>query len=164
MLKQHHRELTGPAGRATEVVLEFEPQIDTPSFQGHVASWFLVCPGQSPAWDCYSLQVCHLREIEEAEPPEKFFTDATHQFALVALNRMSVDPQWDEPETWLPLVPWNVCHQVCLPSDAAARELAELAVKAVLEGKLWAEPLLSGMTEPWASTLDASAAHLRGEH
>jgi len=88
------REWTGPAGSAIEIVID---EVARPDQLATVASWFLTCPGQSPAW------------------------------------------------------------------DEAAVELLDLAVRAVLDGRLWAEAPLSGQVEPWRTVLIKTSAHARGE-
>lgn len=154
--------LTGPAGSATEVLLTLE-RFDKPDLAGTVAMWFLVCPGQSIAWDRYALSVIHLRDIEGARPADIAVPGATHELILHALDPAR-RPEPRKPRSWVPLSPFNAVEQIELPHDAAARELARLAAKSVVAGFLPAEPMLSGAREPWHSTMIDTAAHLRGEH
>lgn len=142
------RELSGVAGRAT--LLELSER-DDPAQSGTVSAWLLVCPGQAAGWTHYIAAVVHLR-----------WPKATHEVLVYALDSTR-NPSPSDPASWCPLLPLNVCEQLELPSDAAAAELLELAVAAVLAGKLWAEPPLSGQLEPWRTVLLQTAAHLRGE-
>jgi len=153
--------LTGPAGRAEEILAELEPS-DPPSQRATVASWFLTCPGQSIAWSHYGMAVFHLRPIPDAEPAQVRVPGATHELMLLAYNP-EANPRADDPASWRHLVPGNVAEQVQLPDDAAAVRLARLAAQAVVDGVLWAEPPLSGQVEPWRTALIKTAAHARGE-
>ena len=152
---------TGPAGTATEVITTLEPG-DRPDWRGTVATWFLDCPGQSPAWRHYVLFVIHLRPIEGARPPEIRVPHATHEVFLFALDPQS-EPTPTDVKSWLFLRPHNVMEQIQLPNDEAASQLAEAAAKTVAAGVLPAEPALSGAVEPWRSSLLKTAAHFRGE-
>jgi len=153
------RELSGVAGRAT--LLELSER-DDPAQSGTVSAWLLVCPGQAAGWTHYIAAVVHLRPIDGAQPAYVRWPAATHEVLLYALDP-GRNPSPTDPSSWCPLLPLNVCEQLELPSDAAAVQLLELSVAAVLDGRLWAEPPLSGQAEPWQTTLLQTAAHLRGE-
>lgn len=155
------RLLEGPVGSAREVHVEWE-EGDPPDRHATLGSWFLTCPGQSPAWDHYSLGLIHLRPIPGARPPVVRVPGATHELILLALNPER-QPREDDPETWHFLTPVNVMEQFTVPSDDAARELLGLAALSVVEGVLWAEAPLSGQVEPWRSAVVKTSAHLRGE-
>lgn len=162
MIVSTGRVLTGPAGTATEVLADLEPD-DRPDHQGTVASWFVHAPGQSLAWHHYSLGVVHLRPIPgQSHPPYINVAGATHEVFLLALN-LALNPVADNPRTWRHLTPINVCEQVHLPTDELAAELGYLAAEAIVEGMLPAEPPLAGAVEPWRTALVKTAAHLRGE-
>jgi hypothetical protein len=152
----------GEAGTGTEIRPVFEPS-DPPAQHATVTCWFLDCPRQSVGWDHFLLSVVHLRTIYGAPPAYRSSPGTTHEVLLVALLR-EVDPKATDPSSWKFIQPINLSHQVRLPSDDEARELGRMSAVAVVEGRLWAEPPLSGQTEPWASMLEATAAHLRGEH
>lgn len=154
------RILTGPAGTATEVLIVGVP--DRPDWKATLGTWFLDCPGQSPAWSNYGLSIIHLRDIPDVPPADIRVPKATHEVILTAF-----DPEWaPEPlrsETWRMLFPVNVMEQVELPSDEKATELVALCAAAVVKGVLPAEPPLAGAVEPWRTALIKSSAHLRGE-
>ena len=147
--------LTGPAGVATEVLVN---ETD----RGSVASWFLRCPNQSPAWDCYVLSVVHLRPVDGQPPAIINLPGATHEVLLIALDP-ATEPEPTKIGTWRFLRPINVAEQVILPDDEAAVQIACSAARAVVEGVLPAEPLLAGAMEPWRTSMIKTAAHLRGE-
>lgn len=148
--------LTGSAGTATEVRITRSPH---PEYAA-VASWFFTCPGQAPLWDNYLLSIVHLRPIDD-KPAFLDWPGASHEVFLVALD--PADSPTTDPETWRHLNPLNFVMQVELPDDAAAVELARLCARAVVDGVLWAEPSVHGMSEPWRSSLIKTSAHLRGE-
>lgn len=149
------RTLTGPAGTATEL----GPDDRWPA---SVAAWFLTCPGQSSAWDSYLLGVVHLRELN-GRAAHISAPGATHELLLVALNPEH-SPVRDDPRTWGFLLPHNVCEQVQLPDDQAARQLVDACAQLVVDGLLFAEPPLSGQREPWHSVVTATVEHLQGKH
>jgi len=153
--------LTGPAGTATEILWRLE-DTDPPDWTGMVASWFLTCPGQSPAWNDYLLSIIHLRPIEGVKPAVITVPHATHEVLLFALNPGAY-PTVTDPSTWARLTPHNVCEQIQLPDDEAATRLLRKCANGVLHGVLPAEPPLAGAVEPWRTVLIKTAAHLRGE-
>jgi hypothetical protein len=87
---------------------------------------------------------------------------ATHEVILLALDPAG-DPKPTRTKTWKRLFPINVCEQIQVPDDDAARQLLYQAALGVMQGILPAEPPLSGAVEPWRTVLLKTAAHLRGE-
>lgn len=152
------RVLQGGAGTATEVLQHPKER----RWPASVASWLLRCPGQSPAWEHYALDVVHLREVPGAPAPVVSVPGATHEVILAALDP-ELQPEPTNPVKWSRLHPLNAVEQVQLPDDDAAVGLLAMCAQAVVDGILPAEPPLSGQVEPWRSTLIKSAAHLRGE-
>ena len=152
----------GPAGRAVEVVLPPAGKRGRPDIDATVADWFIRAPGQSPAWECYTLGVIHLRPIEGVKPAVVTLPGATHEVLVVALNPAR-EPTPTDVDSWEFLFPVNVCEQIHLPGDDEAVELARLCARAVVLGVLPAEPALAGAVEPWRSSLIKTSAHLRGE-
>lgn len=153
-------QLEGVAGTATEILVE--GPFPRPELAATLASWFLHCPGQSPAWSHYVLSVIHLRPIEGARPAVIRVPGATHEVVLLALDP-TLEPQPTDSETWSFLTPVNVMEQVELPGDDQAVTLCRLSAQAVVAGYFWAEPPLSGQVEPWRTSMIKTAAHLRGE-
>lgn len=154
------RVLNGPAGTATEVLIE--GPFPRPEWAACIGTWFFYCPGQSVAWHNYLLQIIHLRHIPGTHKPYINTPHATHEVVLQALNPAK-NPVPTDNETWGRLTPLNFVDQFELPSDAAALEMLEMAALAVVNGVLWAEPPLSGQKEPWLTTLLQTSAHIRGE-
>lgn len=150
------------AGRATEVLATLEPD-DPPDWQRTVAGWFLQCPGQSPAWQHYGLAIMHLRPIEGVKPAIIIRLGATHEVMLVAYDPEQ-RPNPEDPRTWSPLRPFNFVGQLTLPSDGEAKKIIGILAKAVADGFLWAEPPLSGQSEPWESQLRQLEDHAAGKH
>lgn len=155
-------ELEGPYGRAVRVIVDEAVNVDQTAT---VACWFVTAPGQSPAWDQYSVAVVHLRPIEgESRPPTIRVPGATHEFLVLALDPTpGREPVMTDPSTWHYLSPINVSEQVELPSDEAAAEMLRQVALAVVHGILPAEPPLAGAVEPWRTSLIKTAAHMRGE-
>lgn len=151
----------GSHGTAQEVLID-PVDYPRPDMAATVAYWFITAPGQSIAWDKYGLAVYHLRDIPGVKPAVKDYAAITHELTLCALSPDG-NPDPMNMQSWHALRPINLCMQLELPSDDAARTLAELAARAVVDGHLWAEPPLSGMKEPWRSSMIQTAAHLRGE-
>ena len=127
-----------------------------------MSCWFLECPGQSPAWSHYTMNVIHLRDIDGVPPAHIRVLGATHELILIALDP-DRHPKVLKLSSWRPLRPLNVQEQIRLPDDRSAREMAEKAAQAVVNGLLPAEPPLAGTVEPWRTSLNKTAAHLRGE-
>lgn len=148
----------GAAGDATEVLID---EHDEPDTQGTIVSWFLNCPGQSPAWRHFLLSVVHLRPIEGVRPATITVPGATHEVMLWALNPEAT-PDALNAASWAILRPVNMVIQVELPSDHHARELALLLARAIVHGYLPAEPPFPGGAVYLQPVL-ATAAHLRGE-
>ena len=151
------RVLTGPAGSAIEVI---PAEHDHPDTTATVASWYLTCPRQSPAWVDYMLAIVHLRPIPgQSQEPQITVEGATHEVLIVALDP-TTDPTPHAPERWRYLHPLNVVEQIVLPDDQAAAYVAIVAARTVVLGGIWVEPPLSGQVEPWRSALRATAEHL----
>ena len=153
--------LSGPAGTATELNWKRERR-DPPDWTATLAGWFLNCPGQSPAWEHYLLSIIHLRPIEGVKPAVVNVPGATHEILMVALDP-GKNPKPEDSYSWSFLRPTNLMEQVQLPDDESAVDLLHDCVVAVLDGRLWAEPMLSGQVEPWRTVLVKAAAHIRGE-
>jgi len=62
-------------------------------------------------------------------------------------------PEAEKPDTWSYLSPANLSEQIVTRNDAAASRLLDMAATEIVEGRLWAEPMLSGQKEPWRSWL-----------
>lgn len=138
-----------------------------------IASWLIHAPGQHPFWSWYRLSCVHLRDIEGYDPATLTAPNATHEWLLVALrspepSEPAVDP--GDPETWGDmLTPHNFVGQYEVDgddehADAVAAEVTDRAAWAITQGHLWAEPPLSGQTEPWDSTMRNTLAHYRDGH
>ena len=152
----------GAAGRATEILHEFEPS-DPLDIRATIGAWFLQCPGQSPAWQHYHLAIVHLRPIDGVKPAVINRPGATHEVMLFALDPAK-HPVPDDLNTWSWLSPVNFVGQLELPSDESAKNVLEILARAVADGYLWAEPPLSLQREPWESQLRELEDHAKGKH
>jgi hypothetical protein len=162
MLLKTGKVLSAFAGKAIEVLSTIEPS-DPPDVSATLATWFLDCPGQSPAWRHYVLSVIHLRPIEGVKPAHIRLASATHEVIVCALDPKE-NPVPDNLKSWNFLRPINVTEQLVLPSDKHVIDISELLVWGVLSGVLWAEPPLSGQREPWQRQMRLMEAHAAGKH
>lgn len=147
--------IQGAAGTARELLVDRECS-DPPDWRAHIGGWFIEAPGQSPAWQHYLLSAIHLRPIEGVKPAVIREPGATHEFLLLAMDPAR-NPHPENPDSWSYLRPYNLMQQVIASNDAAVAKILDGAARAVAEGRLWAEPPLSGMFEPWRSYLQALA-------
>ncbi len=154
------RVFQGPCGTATEVLISGD--LPRPDVAATLSTWFLNCPGQSPAWDNYLLSIIHLRPIEGVRPAVISVPKATHEVLLLAADP-TTNPTAMDPDSWQFLFPHNVSEQIELPDDVTAVMLLEDCARAVVDGILPAEPALAGAVEPWRTVLIKTAAHARGE-
>lgn len=155
------KKITGLHAVAQEVLFG-EEDFKVVDQKATVAVWFIHAPSQSIAWDRYLLSIYHLRPIEGGTPVKKEYDALTHEIVLVALNP-DKNPQPNDPESWAHLVPMNLVMQLELPHDEAASDLLERSAKAICGGLLWAEPPMSGMVEPWRTSMLQTSAHYRNE-
>lgn len=143
---------SGPLVTATELIYTLD-QSDPLDWTGSIGTWFIDAPGQSIAWQRYLLSCVHLRPIAgESRPVQLKFPGATHELVMAALDP-ETKPDPLKPETMRILHPLNLCEQIIVGNDAQASEILALCARCVAEGKLWAEPPLSGQREPWGSFL-----------
>ncbi len=142
---------TGAAGRVQEVICDLEKD-DPKDWYAGIGNWFIDAPGQSAAWRHYVLSAIHLRAIDGVKPAHIREPHATHEFMMMALDpKCKPDPL--HPDTWSFLRPHNLAEQVKLRDDSAAIMLLDQCATNIAEGRLWAEPPLSGQVEPWRSFL-----------
>jgi hypothetical protein len=128
--------IAGPAGIAEPITIR---PLDRDQ-EAALAGWLIHAPGQSPAWEHYMLQLCHLRELPGVRPASKQFPEAEHQIILLALDPKG-RPVPDEPASWWPLTPHNALVQFGeAPSDEAAASALYAIVEAIVNGKMMAEP------------------------
>lgn len=142
---------TGPAATVREVRHTLDPT-DPPDWRATIGTWFIDAPGQSVAWRHYVLSAIHLRPIEGVKPAVIRALGMTHEFMLVALDPAHY-PLAHDPMTWSYLRPFNLVEQLELRDDLVASKLLDFAAIGITQGHLWAEPPLSGQTEPWHSFL-----------
>lgn len=143
---------------AQQLLIALEPS-DPLDWESGIGNWFIEAPGESPVWQHYMLSAVHLRPIENVKAAHLRFPGATHEFMLVAMDPVR-KPDPLNPETWSFLLPVNLSEQVALPNDSEASMLLRRCAEAVTKGVLWAEPLFSGMVEPWRSFLNAQASDM----
>ena len=129
--------ITGPMGRAWSVPLSN----DKPEWSGSVGVWLLESDKFHPAWTRWLVGLVHLRPIEGVRPAAKHFPSATHEFHIVSLNpehyanhAEKLAGRFSEDEPWGFLTPIDVVEQFEVSADAIARQILDLAVRAILDG------------------------------
>ena len=128
--------IAGPAGTAEPVTIR---PLDRDQ-EAALAGWLIHAPRQSPAWEHYMLQLCHLRTMPGGSSAPKQFPEADHQIILLALDPKGL-PVPDEPESWWPLTPHNALVQFGgAASDEAAVSALYAVVEAIVNGRMMAEP------------------------
>lgn len=160
-------EYVGPCGRANNVLQQLiDREPDKP--HGAVGFWFVHAPRQTPLWHHYVLACVHLRPMGDLPDPNITEAGATHEFHLFALDP-DPEPSVEDPSTWSRLLPANFIGQYVIAgdpkhADQVAAEVCALAAEAITDGRLWAEPPLSGQTEPWHTALQTTISHYRDGH
>jgi len=109
------------------------------------------------------LSAVHLRMIGGVKPAVIREPGATHEFMMMAMDPQK-HPDPLKPESWSYLRPANLAEQVKLRDDSAALMLLDWCATNIAEGRLWAEPALSGQVEPWRSFLRHWAAETPANH
>lgn len=147
-------DLTGPATRAWRIreskamtehhVREFGYD------HGGIDTWVVNGP-YHPFWAWWHVSVVHLRPIPGAPPAQKQYPEAEYEFAIFSLDpdpaasghpERSYPPDIDaleagDPERGLPgyLTPADAVIQFHGCTDEQAREVCELAVRAIVNGQ-----------------------------
>lgn len=153
--------IRGQAGTA-ERFPKIEPK--TPAQAASLDGWLIDAPGQSPAWRHYVLSIIHLRPIPGAPPAHIRRPGATHELILCALDPLG-NPSVHDVETIRHLTPLNAEVQFAATDDLAIH-VGELAVRAICDGFMPAEPAFPGQGQrDWERVIDTTLEHHRsGEH
>jgi hypothetical protein len=136
------------------------PAVRSAAQEATLAGWLIDAPGQSPAWHHYLISVIHLRAIPGAPPAHIRRPGATHELILCALDSLA-NPTVNDVETIRHLTPLNAQVQFAATDDLAVH-VGELAVKAICDGYMPAEPASSyvGQRE-WEQVIDNTIEHHR---
>lgn len=135
-----------------------------------VIQWLIRAPGYHPVWTYYLAFVVRLDEHPKFPPPRLHFEGATHEFLVTALHpdHEPYDVTKMQGYEVTGDLPWLSPPSVCVQfeaTDAEMLELCELAVRAVVDGRMNPEP--PGLTEPhwdrWKTALVKTLAHIRRE-
>lgn len=132
-------EFIGTAGRAFHVKLS--PPNERPSRDqaACLAVWNLTLPGQSIAWERYTLGVVHLREVVGARPVVIHRPGATHEIIVFANDPQLSEERFQRGEA-APLSPLNHVCQFTTADDVMAVDIAEAMVRRLVDGREIAEP------------------------
>jgi hypothetical protein len=118
-------DLEGMAGRKAWRVRTGEPPTG-------LAGFVVQVPGAHAWWDKWFVSMIHLRDVAGMAPAKKQFSEATHEFLILALNpEFPVD--LDHPSAHY-LTPVDVVEQFGGVTDDDAISICEGAVIAILRG------------------------------
>lgn len=127
-----------------------------------IGYWLIDAIGDHPLWRCYTVALITLADIEgQSRPAVKFFPEATHE---VLCHSLSPDhsPDPDRYKEFVRLTPHNFEIQFAAKSDATARRVLDLAMRAVADGLLTPD---DDGARAWQAALGATAKHLdEGRH
>lgn len=155
-------EIRGDAGVAVRCVLPDPPR--TPQEGAALAMWLIDAPDQSPAWHHYMVSIVHLRPINGEEAVFRIH-GATHEMILCAVDS-GANPTAYDPETWHHLSPINAMCQFIVGDDEQAVRLGIGCVRAIVNGRLPAEPAFQRQGQQlWQHAVTRTAEHIRtGTH
>lgn len=158
-----HDHLTGPHGEAHRT-----PRTNyEAAAPATLASWIITAPGFHPLWDQYHLAVITLADLPGIPPAKKSRPGVTHELMVMALDpdQGTVHAAKVGAASLQYLRPGNIAEQFTATDDQA-RELAELAAQAVVDGRLNPEtaeaPGLIRAT--WSHAIQDTIAHYRDPH
>lgn len=154
-MSSREADFTGVAGRAWRRL---------PSEKGMAIDHFLVhAPASHPIWPWYMVAIVHLRPVEGVPPAHKQFSDASHELMVIAIDPKCYppDPDLSGDETYPFLQPLNSATQVGALQDGHAKELIELVVRGIVDGRL--NPDTDGRMQ-FEESIRKTAQHFRGEH
>jgi hypothetical protein len=154
--------LQGPHGKAVRIPRESYAA----AFPANLDTWIITAPIWHPLWSQYNLSVVSLADIPGQQDAIKHTPDATHELLVLALNP-DHGPYGCEtrPNDLEVLLPVNISEQFTTTDDHA-RELAELCVKAVLDGRLNPETgdAPTRIREEWRAAIAQTIGHDRDPH
>jgi hypothetical protein len=77
-----------------------------------------------------------LHEVPGIPPAQKSYPDAEYELMIASLNPECCPPDPDMPGQLMVLTPIDLVYQFDVRDQEAAEEIADLAVKAIVQGKL----------------------------
>lgn len=162
-------DITGPAGRCAWLS-QTEQRNATA-----LVSWICRCPGDHLLWNTWLIALVHLRDVDGIPPAHKQYAQAEYEVMFVSLVSgesatleppagqgpyVEIDP--DDPKTWRDLQPVDLAHQFHGVTDADAKRIVELAIRAMVAGTMSPD---SDFRERWKRSLDATVSHfVQGVH
>jgi len=132
---------------------------DRPEWQAGIAQWLVYCTWGHPAWQNWVVGVVHLRPIEGVEQARKHYPEAEYEFLIATLDpEKPIDLDGEMKEGWHFLKPLDVVFHFHGVSDAQAAAIAELAVRAIAEGRISPD---RDFRRAWRQMLEATIEHYR---
>lgn len=156
-------ELTGACGTAHRIPAENYSAVNPAALDG----WIITAPLWHPAWHQYLLGVITLDEIPDLPPAIKTAPGMTHELMVLALDpsRGPYDALQVRQGDLALLLPINVSEQFT-GTDDQARQLAELATRAVVDGRLNPETsdAPTRIRAEWHAAIAMTLDHFRDPH
>lgn len=150
---------TGPKGYAEHIPRSYYA-VGSPAM---LSAWLITAPDEHPLWSQFLLSMISLADIPGTEAAYRQYPEATHELLLMTLNPAHGPYTRDtfaHPDGISFLMPPNVVHQFT-STDAKAIHLAELCVRAVLDGLLRADvgDAPQALRAHWAQTIRDTLDH-----
>lgn len=149
-------DLVGPAGKAWRIPSKTPAQ---------VVNYIVHAPGQYPLWEWWLMTAVSLKPFPKLPAPVKRFPTAEYEVLFVTLEASDptdgIDP--DDEGSLHFLMPIDVVQQYGGLDDQMMKDLVNLAVQSVIQGKMPAPD--SDKPKMWLATLDNTVEHLlSGRH
>ncbi len=130
--------LTGAHGRAWRVDLDdcYRAAGKARDEGAEIAMWIVEARFAHPLWHSYWIELVHLRPFADKRPTKFYLEGATHEVWVYALDPNHSRDQMIRSGAVNALTPKNFAAQFIEPSDEAAAERVQQAVRMICDGKL----------------------------
>jgi hypothetical protein len=124
------------------------------------ASWLVNGPFH-PLWNWWAIAAISLRDIHGVPPANKRYPEAEWELMIIALDPACCPPDPDIEGQLRYLTPIDVVFQFDGVSEDVVREIVEMAVKAICDGRLSPD---RDFRSAWQVTLNATVEHYKSGH
>ena len=147
----------GTAGIGFEWLLPPIGDRPNPDTAACIGRWNLTLPGQHPLWNCYTLCLCHLRNLPGISLAKMESPDKTHEMVVFAVDPPFLESDFQAGAREL-LDPLNHVVQFTASNDEKAREVAAAMAQRLVNGQESAEPSgISGARERFRDSVNRLA-------